>query len=213
MILQLIYEYSRYSELISRPVLRTELLLERQFLMISLYDYVKQIQSQAASENPAVSTRYDTPQVVREITIIRQLEARANEIQKVARKLLGDLQGFEDLNQVVGELAKDLKQQHNELFEAWSTEVVGFVNDNTLSLKESDPVVQFSKQKLMHVNYSPRLVVLISEVRQLKAMGYHIPSMIEETSEHAKKFMKFARILEQVKIFSITFQHFLFEEA
>lgn len=29
-------------------------------------------------------------------------------------------------------------------------------------------------------------------------MGYHIPSTIEETSEHAKKFMKYARLLEQV---------------
>lgn len=66
------------------------------------------------------------------------------------------------------------------------------------SLKETDPVVQFSKDKLMKVNYPSRLITLISEVRQLKAMGYHIPSMIEETSEHAKKFMKFARILEQV---------------
>lgn len=51
----------------------------------------------------------------------------------------------------------------------------------------------------MKVNYSPRLVTLISEVRQLKAMGYHIPSAIEQTSEHAKKFMKYARLLEQVQ--------------
>ncbi|XP_074038391.1 dynein cytoplasmic heavy chain beethoven [Leptinotarsa decemlineata] len=201
---QLIYEYSRYSELISRPVLRSELLLERQFLMVSLYDYVKQIQSQAASENPVVSTRYDTPEVVKEITVIRQLEGRANEILKVAQKLLGDLQGYQDLNQVVTELAKDLKQQHNELFEAWSSEIIGSISDNSLSLKESDSVVQFSKQKLMHVNYSPRLVILTSEVRQLKAMGYHIPSLIEETSEHAKKFMKFARTLEQIANFHNT---------
>lgn len=66
------------------------------------------------------------------------------------------------------------------------------------SLKETDPVVEFSQDKLMKVNYPSRLITLISEVRQLKAMGYHIPSTIEETSEHAKKFMKYARLLEQV---------------
>lgn len=68
----------------------------------------------------------------------------------------------------------------------------------SFSLKETDPVVEFSQDKLMKVNYPSRLITLISEVRQLKAMGYHIPSTIEETSEHAKKFMKYARLLEQV---------------
>lgn len=67
-----------------------------------------------------------------------------------------------------------------------------------MTLKETDPVVEFFAKKLMRVNFSPRLVVLISEVRQLGAMGYQIPTLIKETSDHAKKFMKFARILEQV---------------
>lgn len=62
-------------------------------------------------------------------------------------------------------------------------------------------MVEFSKNKLMRVNYSPKLVELISEVRQLKAMGYHVPNVIEETSERAKKFMKHARILDQVILF------------
>lgn len=56
----------------------------------------------------------------------------------------------------------------------------------------------------MRVNYSPRLVTLISEVRQLRVMGYHIPSIIEETSDQAKKFMKYARSLEQISNFHNT---------
>ncbi|CAH1183888.1 unnamed protein product, partial [Phaedon cochleariae] len=201
---QLIYEYSRYSELIGRPILRQELLIERQFLMVSLYDYVKQIQTQSASENLQVPTKLDAPQVVREISLVRQLEGRANEVRRVSEKLLSDLQNYGDLSEVVEEMARELKQQHESLFEAWCSEIIGYINDNTLSLRESDPVVQFSKEKLMRVNYSPRLVVLISEVRQLKAMGYHIPSVIDDISEHAKKFMKFARILEQIANFHNT---------
>lgn len=50
----------------------------------------------------------------------------------------------------------------------------------------------------MKVNYSPRLVTLIAEVRQLTALGYRIPNEIEQTSVHAKKFMVHAKILEQV---------------
>ncbi|XP_056634261.1 cytoplasmic dynein 2 heavy chain 1 [Diorhabda sublineata] len=201
---QLIYEYSRYAELMNRPVLRQELILERQFLLVALYDYLKQIQSQTTSENYTIATRYDTPEVVKDIIMIRQLEAKANEAQKVAQKLLQDLQGYDDLNEVISGLIKDLKQQHNELFESWSSEITGYIKSNALSLKETDPVVEFSKEKLMHVNYSPRLVILISEVRQLKAMGYHVPSVIVETSEHAKRFMRFARVLEQIANFHNT---------
>uniref|UniRef100_A0A6P7FU93 Cytoplasmic dynein 2 heavy chain 1 n=1 Tax=Diabrotica virgifera virgifera TaxID=50390 RepID=A0A6P7FU93_DIAVI len=201
---QLIYEYSKYSELISRPVLMQELIKERQFLLVALYDYLKQIQSQTASENFIIATRYDTPEVVKDIIMIRQLESKANEVNKVSQKLLKDLQGYDDLREMITELIKDLKQQHNELFESWSSEIMGYIKNNALSLRESDPVVEFSKEKLMHVNYSPRLVILISEVRQLKAMGYHVPNAIEDTSEHAKKFMKFARILEQIANFHNT---------
>lgn len=66
------------------------------------------------------------------------------------------------------------------------------------SLKETDPVVQFSANKMMRVNYSSQLVTLIREVRQLAILGYRIPNNIEEISNHAKKFMKHAKILEQV---------------
>lgn len=64
--------------------------------------------------------------------MIRQLEAKANEIKNVSQKLLDDLQGFQNLNRIVIELTKELKDQHNELFEAWSSEVISSINDNTL---------------------------------------------------------------------------------
>lgn len=59
-------------------------------------------------------------------------------------------------------------------------------------------MVQFSNDKLMRVSYSPGLVSMITEVRQLSAMGYKIPSNIEDTYVQAKKFIKYAKILEQV---------------
>lgn len=72
------------------------------------------------------------------------------------------------------------------------------------SLKETDPVVQFTSAQLMRVNYSPRLVTLVREYRQLTAMGYRIPSHIEQTAIHAKQFMKYAKALEQVANFHNT---------
>lgn len=72
------------------------------------------------------------------------------------------------------------------------------------SLKETDPVIQFSSAQLMCVNYSPRLVTLVREYRQLTAMGYRIPNHIEQIAVHAKQFMKYAKALEQVANFHNT---------
>ena len=167
-------------------------------MLNSLYDYVRHLQSQSSSEN-TLYTRYDTPQVVADVIIAKQLEAKANEVLQTSQKLLEDLKGFESLQQMVTELLKDLKQQNAEVFDSWTSEISSLIKEGVLTLKESDPVVQFSKDnKLMRVNYSDRLVTLISEVRQFKALGYHIPSHIDQTSEHAKEFMKLARVLEQV---------------
>lgn len=72
------------------------------------------------------------------------------------------------------------------------------------SLRETEPVVRFSAGQLMLVNYAPRLVSLVREYRQLAAMGYRIPSHIEQTAVHAKQFMKYAKALEQVANFHNT---------
>lgn len=99
---------------------------------MSLFDYIKQIQSQASTDNFIISTNREVPEVVKEILIVRQLESRANEVFTVSHKLLDDLQGSEDLNIIVTEMIKDMKQQHNELFESWCTEIIGYIKDQSL---------------------------------------------------------------------------------
>ncbi|KAL1506398.1 hypothetical protein ABEB36_005769 [Hypothenemus hampei] len=201
---QLIYEFIRYSELIDRPVLRKNLQAERQFLLKSLTEYITQIQNQVNLDNSKVITRQETSETIKEIIVIRQLEAKAKEVIIVIEKLLYDLESCKTVKDFALVVLNDLKSQHTELFDAWSSDLIANIQNNKLSLKEKDPVVEFSKDKLMKVNYPSRLITLISEIRQLKAMGYHIPSLIEETGETAKKFMKYARLLEQIANFHNT---------
>lgn len=73
---KLLHEFGRYSELISRPVVKQALQTERQFLLSALNDYVSQLASQLTAEVPVPSTKYDTPQVVSEIVVTRQLESK-----------------------------------------------------------------------------------------------------------------------------------------
>lgn len=170
-------------------------------MLTSLYEYLRQLQSKSNSEQFYNLAGSETSQTVKEMMQVKQLENRIKEVDKVSKKILDDLQGYENINQQVTEMLQDLKVQQNDLFQSWVGEIITLIKDKTLSLRESDPVVQFSQQKYMKVNYSSRFVTLINEVRQLRTMGFHIPSRIEETSDHARKFMKHARILEQVKLF------------
>lgn len=128
---QLLYEFSRYSALIRRPVLKTSLQSERQFLLNNLFDYVKHIQSQINSDN-ITNDRFNTPQIVKDINHARLMENNVAEIQEVAENLLDDLPNYENLKQILGELSKELKQQLVELFESWSSEIISYIKDNSL---------------------------------------------------------------------------------
>lgn len=75
--MQLLHEFSRYAELIERPVLRQALLNERQYLLSTLHDYVVKL-STSSSEVQVANPKYSTPQIVNDILSIRQLESKVN---------------------------------------------------------------------------------------------------------------------------------------
>nr|XP_022905741.1 cytoplasmic dynein 2 heavy chain 1 [Onthophagus taurus] len=198
---QLLHEFGRYSELICRPFVKQILQNERQYLLGALLEYINNINE---NSEVLISTRYDVPQVIIDITSVRLNETKVNEILRISEKVLDDLEMYDELKSRVIEILDGLKQQHNELFENWASDVSQRIKNNSLSLKETEPVVKFSENKLMKVNYSSRLVTLVNEVRQLSAMGYRIPNNIEETADLARKFMKYAKVLEQIANFHNT---------
>lgn len=118
------HEFGRYSELISRPVVKNQLHSERQYLLSSLNDYLQQLRSQVASK--------EVGQIVEEITSVRQLEAKATDMQNIAEKLLNDLHGYEQFVQKVSDFLKDLKQQNGDLFDSWTAEVTSQIESNKL---------------------------------------------------------------------------------
>ncbi|GLV36076.1 beethoven [Carabus blaptoides fortunei] len=198
----LLYEFKRYAELMERPAVKKILLAERQSLLTYLGEYTKHLSGMSVSEENF--TKSDTPKIVLEIANMRQLESKAIMIQQTLEKLLNDLAGYDELHFAITELMNDLKHQHSELFDSWTRELSTQINNKKLSLRETEPVVRFSAGQLMLVNYSSRLVSLVREYRQLAAMGYRIPSHIEQTALHAKQFMKYAKALEQVANFHNT---------
>ena len=66
------------------------------------------------------------------------------------------------------------------------------------SLATDEPVVRFDQGQKMVVNYNPRLINLVKEVRLLSLKGYTIPSEIKDTAKQASKFSTQALSLSQV---------------
>lgn len=129
---QLIYEFTRYSELIERPVLKKTLQAERQFLLNSLKEYITQIQSQSNLDSSKIVTRQETSDTIKEIIFLRQLEGKAGEVVFVMEKLLNELEGYDGVKDLVLGVQNDLKNQHNELFDSWSADVMADIKNNKL---------------------------------------------------------------------------------
>lgn len=61
-------------------------------------------------------------------------------------------------------------------------------------------MVYFEENKLMTVNYNPKLIQLVKEVHHFKVLGYNVPSTIVQLADKAKLFLQQAKALEQVNV-------------
>lgn len=60
------------------------------------------------------------------------------------------------------------------------------------------PVMSFDQNKLMKINYDPRLINFVREVHELSSMGFKIAPQILRNSKSAEGFMQQAKDLEDV---------------
>lgn len=83
------------------------------------------------------------------------------------------------------------------------------------SLDTGKSVIYFNEKGQPEVSYSPRLVTLMREVRQLRVLGYSIPNKILELEDKAKKHYSQAKLLQQVKylIMLNLFEYFQFRRV
>nr|KAG5701774.1 hypothetical protein BaRGS_000764 [Batillaria attramentaria] len=206
---QLLREFQRYKELIKRPAISKQMVSERETLLGQLTVHVRQI-----SEDFSIRTGHrggkgvpkgkNLPEVVNNIVYVRQLEAKIDETLVIAEALLGDLSGFEKFRKDTTELKDELQNWRREQFDEWSREIQALIDDHKqpLSLETNGRLMELNhKDGKMRVNYSERLVTLLREVRQLSALGFTIPSKIQNVAGTAQKFYRHGVILKQVAHF------------
>lgn len=130
--LQLLRQFSLYSELINRPLIKEKLTSERQKLFVALHEYIKQLQSQSAAEVITNPMSQKDSETIKEIMKIRQLEQKAEDVRKISTKLLNDLPNYENFEFMLKEIIDDFKYQNNELFESWCNTILVSIKNNTL---------------------------------------------------------------------------------
>ncbi|KAG8523219.1 Cytoplasmic dynein 2 heavy chain 1, partial [Galemys pyrenaicus] len=197
---QLLQAFLKYKELVKRPTISKELMLERETLLARLVDSVRDFRSDF--ENRCRGTPGDASgplsgknlsEVVNNIVWVRQLELKVDDTIKIAEALLSDLSGFWSFHRSAEDLLDQFKLYEQEQFDDWSRDIHIEANSRIMELDPNDGSLK--------VHYSDRLVILLREVRQLSALGFVIPAKIQQVANIAQKFCKQAIILKQVAHF------------
>ncbi|KAM7291624.1 cytoplasmic dynein 2 heavy chain 1 [Ixodes scapularis] len=174
----------------------------RKVLLGKLSEYVEDIKRR--SKHGTGSEVINIPEVVKNIIDLRHLQAKLTDVVEVTETLLEDVEGCEDLLRTAREMLGEFKDQLTELFDSWSREVQALGRDKALSLDANQAAMELDSRGHPVVNYSPRLVSLIREVRQLRALGYAIPAKIQALCADARKYYRQAKDLQQIAHFYST---------
>ncbi|XP_032214095.1 cytoplasmic dynein 2 heavy chain 1 isoform X5 [Mustela erminea] len=208
---QLLQAFLKYKELVKRPAISKELMLERETLLARLVDSVKDFQLDFENRCRGVPGETSGPlsgknlsEVVNNIVWVRQLELKVDDTIKIAEALLSDLSGFRSFHRSAEDLLDQFKLYEQEQFDDWSRDIQSGLSDSRsgLCIEANSRIMELDPNDgSLKVHYSDRLVVLLREVRQLSALGFVIPAKIQQVANIAQKFCKQAIILKQVAHF------------
>uniref|UniRef100_G3VCU8 Dynein cytoplasmic 2 heavy chain 1 n=1 Tax=Sarcophilus harrisii TaxID=9305 RepID=G3VCU8_SARHA len=208
---QLLQAFLKYKELVKRPTISKELILERETLLARLMDSVKDFRTDFDNRCHGIPGELTGPlsgknlsEVVNNIVWVRQLELKVDDTIKIAEALLFDLSGFRSFHRNADDLLEQFKLYEQEQFDDWSRDIQSGLSDSRsgLCIEANSRIMELDPNDgALKVHYSDRLVILLREVRQLSALGFVIPAKIQQVANIAQKFCKQAIILKQVAHF------------
>ncbi|XP_038617598.1 cytoplasmic dynein 2 heavy chain 1 [Tachyglossus aculeatus] len=208
---QLLQAFLKYKELVKRPTISKELIVERETLLARLVDSVKDFRADfdyrchgAPGELSGPLSGRNLSEVVNNIVWVRQLELKVDDTIKIAEALLSDLSGFRSFRRSADDLLEQFKTYEQEQFDDWSRDIQAGLSDpkSGLCIQANSRIMELDPSDgALKIHYSDRLVVLLREVRQLSALGFVIPAKIQQVANMAQKFCKQAIILKQVAHF------------
>lgn len=122
-------------------------------------------------------------------------------VQATSGDFLHDLSNFSNFQTECEALTSDIleycKQEHNK----WCKDLEKLVSSQKSEMELKGSMISLDQGKKLMVNYSPRLVTLLREVRQLSILGLKIPTSIKDIANTAQQFYTHAIVLKQIANF------------
>ncbi|KAI3384587.1 hypothetical protein SNEBB_000072 [Seison nebaliae] len=202
---QLIREYTKYKDIISRDNIKKSLAVELEGLIGQMEIQVKQMKDEFNSNKNRVPPKgRNLPQIVNEILFAKQLEAKITEYVILAKDIINKSPKFKTFQRIADSTITDISSWRKDRYERWvsDTEMAIDQKDRDIVLDINGKITELdAKDGNLVVLYGDRLVTLIREVRQLSALGYQIPQKIIVCYQKGQDYYKHGIILKQLAQF------------
>lgn len=202
---QVVYIFSKFDIISTRPMVLELLTAEREHFLQSLQLLIKDLRVALSQSGDSVNENSHISPICWECRWLRVVEHQIDEISRISHVVANQdnhASVFKELSDLKAETLNLLKVN----FDSWCDQSLAAVKSGELTLKDDRSVVEFEKsgRQLMRVTFNPKLISFCYDVREFERQGYKIPLELRDSASHAVKFMSYARLLQQVATFHNT---------
>lgn len=188
----LLFELSRYTELLNLPRVSAEFVSERDLLLGSMHSLLSELRNSEAVENESSLNTYASP-VVKTLAHLSALKSRVRTCSSVVGQVLNMVQGESKFQDEARILESRITENSKSIFSKFSNDCLDSLDDknSSLALRTRGALIEFDLVSgFLKVNYSESLVLLQREVRQLSELGFKVFMLIflNDYSRYPPKF-------------------------
>lgn len=209
---QLLREFQKFKNLISRPNIGNVLISERQTLLAQLITHVEQLEgdfetrssSSSSSNNDANPPRgKNTSHDVNCVVWGKQLRNKISNLLKISTPLLKDLgSSFNEFKDLTDNLVDKVGKWVKDRVVQWDRDMQNMLDDQRLSIRVSGRLMEIeTRSGNMIVNYSEQLVQLLRDVRQLRGLNFNVSHNIASAASEGEKYYRYGVALKKVANF------------
>jgi dynein heavy chain 2 len=200
---QLLREFQKYKDVITRKTISEQLESEIDVLVTqlthSIKAYAKEYEEMLLHSKE--SAQMNVTPVISNIMWARKVISKLGETDTIINALGITKAKSQSLS---GPLFEDLCKYEREQFDIWVEDITKAMNDpnGELILEKTGKLMELNFETgRLEVNYGSQLVSLLREVRQLLSMGFTVPNHIQKIAETGQKFYRHGIVLQQVANF------------
>ena len=204
---QLLRQFLKHRELLARPGIARRLEPQREQLLKLLSSYMVKTREAGQHADALVDGRGPEEFAgrnfsgrVNTMVFTAQLHYKVVQVVEAARPLVADLSGFDAFMALAKETKQELEDARERELNDWQRTTLAEIKDkeSPLRLDLAEKAMSFDGGGRLKVHFDERLVELVRDVRQFRALGCKIPREVDAEVAKAQRFYHSATVLRQV---------------